>query len=97
MVPVYICTGVIPLVAPACLDVQLAALDCADEADPLASSIGAANTLMRQPGGGLKAYNTDCSAAISAVESALGGAPSSVLVALCSIIFWPDACRLYAA
>ena len=55
---------------------QLAALECAEEADPVAARIGAANTLVRQPGGGLKAYNTDWSAAISAVETALGGGAS---------------------
>lgn len=53
---------------------QEAALRCAAEADPLAASIGAANTLVRLPeaqGGGLKAYNTDCEAAIQAVERGL--------------------------
>ncbi len=39
----------------------------------MAERIGAANTLVRQPGGGLKAYNTDWSAAISAVETGLRG------------------------
>ncbi|BDA46464.1 probable shikimate dehydrogenase (NADP(+)) at C-terminar half [Coccomyxa sp. Obi] len=55
---------------------KLAALECADEADPVAVRIGAANTLVRQPGGGLKAYNTDWSAAISAVEAGLRGEES---------------------
>ncbi|KAK9906781.1 hypothetical protein WJX75_007923 [Coccomyxa subellipsoidea] len=52
---------------------KLAALECAEEADPVAARIGAANTLVRLSGGGLKAFNTDWSAAISAVEAALGG------------------------
>lgn len=42
----------------------------------MAARIGAANTLVRQPGGGLRAFNTDWSAAISAVEAALGGWPA---------------------
>jgi 3-dehydroquinate dehydratase/shikimate dehydrogenase len=53
--------------------VQLAALECAESCDPVAERIGAANTLVRQPDGSLRAYNTDWSAAISAVEDALGG------------------------
>lgn len=67
-----------------------AALRCAQEADPLAAAIGAANTLVRLPSqsggdsaGGLKAYNTDCEAAVLAVERGLApgyvpgaGAPS---------------------
>ena len=53
----------------------MAALELASEADPVAEAIGAANTLVRQPGGGLKAYNTDWSAAIGAVEAALLGPP----------------------
>ena len=60
---------------------QLAALECADEADPVAVQIGAANTLVRQPGGGLKAYNTDWSAAISAVEAGLRGVSAILLLA----------------
>ena len=35
--------------------------------------IGAANTLVRQQDGTLKAYNTDWSAAIQAVEEGFGG------------------------
>lgn len=57
-----------------CAAEQVAALECADEADSVAARIGAANTLVRTPEGKLKAYNTDWSAAISAVEAALGGA-----------------------
>ena len=52
---------------------QVAALEAADEVDEVAASIGAANTLVRQPGGTLKAYNTDWSAALDAVEAGLGG------------------------
>ncbi len=61
---------------------QLAALECADEADPVAVQIGAANTLVRQPGGGLKAYNTDWSAAISAVEAGLRGEATTLASAI---------------
>lgn len=39
--------------------------------DPVATKIGAVNTLVRQPEGGLKGYNTDWSAAINAVEDCL--------------------------
>jgi 3-dehydroquinate dehydratase/shikimate dehydrogenase len=48
-----------------------AALRGAGSADVLAQQIGAANTLVRQPDGSLKAYNTDCSAAIHAIERGL--------------------------
>ncbi|CAL8469064.1 g8605 [Coccomyxa elongata] len=48
---------------------ELAALECAGESNGGAARIGAANTLVRQSGGGLKAYNTDA----SAVEAGLGG------------------------
>ena len=51
--------------------VQLAALECADEVDPVAQQIGAVNTLVRQQDGTLKGYNTDWSAAISAIERGL--------------------------
>ena len=50
---------------------QLAALDCADEVDPVAQQIGAVNTLVRQQDGSLKGYNTDWSAAIAAIENGL--------------------------
>ena len=50
-----------------------AALKGATSADEVASAIGAANTLIRQADGTLKAYNTDWSAAISAIERGLGG------------------------
>ncbi len=50
-----------------------AALKGATTADEVATAIGAANTLVRQPDGSLKAYNTDWSAAISAIERGLGG------------------------
>ena len=64
---------------------QVAALELASEADPVAEAIGAANTLVRQPGGGLKAYNTDWSAAISAVEAAMTG-PYPAVAELCSAL-----------
>ena len=51
----------------------MAALAAAQEVDPVAARIGAANTLVRQQDGSLKAYNTDWSAAIEAVEESLGG------------------------
>lgn len=55
---------------------QEAALENADFVDPVASSIGAVNTLVRQPDGSLSAYNTDWEAAINAIEDGLGGAGS---------------------
>ena len=56
------------------LPMQEAALEAADSVDPLAARIGAVNTLLRQPDGGLRGYNTDCSAAIAAIEAGLSGA-----------------------
>lgn len=50
---------------------KLAALECADEVDSVAQQIGAVNTLVRQPDGTLKGYNTDWSAAITAIEQGL--------------------------
>lgn len=47
--------------------------------DPVASAIGAVNTLVRQEDGSLNAYNTDWEAAINAIEDALGGAGSGAL------------------
>ena len=58
---------------------QVAALEAAQEVDPVAARIGAANTLVRQRDGSLKAYNTDWSAAIEAVEEGLGGPSLSQL------------------
>lgn len=58
---------------------QLAALECADEVDSVAQQIGAVNTLVRQQDGSLKGYNTDWSAAITAIEQGLqsdGPAPN---------------------
>ncbi|MBA0617605.1 hypothetical protein Godav_027033, partial [Gossypium davidsonii] len=54
-----------------------AAIRCCDEVHPIAKSIGAVNTIVRRPmDGKLIGYNTDCEAAISAIEDALtaGGA-----------------------
>ncbi|GAX76080.1 hypothetical protein CEUSTIGMA_g3523.t1 [Chlamydomonas eustigma] len=45
-----------------------AALKLASSVDPLAAQIGAVNTLIRQSDGTFKGYNTDCSAAIGAIE-----------------------------
>ena len=52
----------------------MAALEAAHQVDPVAKRIGAANTLVRQPDGTMKAYNTDWSAAIQAAEKGFGGA-----------------------
>ncbi|CAN8260283.1 unnamed protein product [Cochlearia groenlandica] len=49
-----------------------AALQCCDEVDPLAKSIGAVNTILRrQSDGKLLGYNTDCIGSISAIEDGL--------------------------
>lgn len=50
--------------------------------DPVAQRIGAVNTLVRRPDGTLKGYNTDCFAALDAIETGLGGsvAGKTVLV-----------------
>jgi 3-dehydroquinate dehydratase/shikimate dehydrogenase len=50
-----------------------AALATADEVDDIARRIGAANTLYER-GGKLRATNTDCAAAVAALETALGAA-----------------------
>eukprot|EP00891_Asterochloris_glomerata_P000291 jgi/Astpho2/291/fgenesh1_pm.00010_%23_22_t len=59
---------------------KIAAMEAADEVDPVAQQIGAVNTLVRQPDGRLKGFNTDWSAAISAIEAGLRepGAASQV-------------------
>ena len=46
------------------------ALLVCSEVDPVAKQIGAVNTLVRQPDGSLKGYNTDYAAAIEAIENA---------------------------
>lgn len=56
-----------------------AAFRGASSVDPVAAQIGAVNTLVRQSDGGLKGYNTDCSAAISAIERGLKGEDASPL------------------
>lgn len=52
------------------------------QVDPVAQRIGAVNTLVRRPDGTLKGYNTDCFAALDAIEAGLGGsvAGKTVLV-----------------
>ncbi|CAH2054842.1 unnamed protein product [Thlaspi arvense] len=58
-----------------------AALQCCDEVDPLAKSIGAVNTILRRKSDGrLMGYNTDCIGSISAIEDGLrsSGDQSSV-------------------
>ncbi|GAB2266264.1 hypothetical protein Dimus_001283 [Dionaea muscipula] len=58
-----------------------AALECCDEVDPVAKSIGAVNCIIRsQSDGKLFGYNTDYVGAITAIENALQGTddPASV-------------------
>ena len=52
------------------------------QVDPVAARIGAVNTLVRRPDGTLKGYNTDCFAALDAIEAGLGSsvAGKSLLV-----------------
>ncbi|GJP40787.1 hypothetical protein CLOM_g439 [Closterium sp. NIES-68] len=50
---------------------KLAALECCNDVDPLAKSIGAVNTIVRGEGGTRMGYNTDCTAAIEAIEEGL--------------------------
>ncbi len=50
--------------APRCRILQEAALRLAADVDPVARQIGAVNTLVRQPDGSFKGYNTDWLAAI---------------------------------
>ncbi|CAI7838809.1 unnamed protein product [Closterium sp. NIES-54] len=60
---------------------KLAALECCQDVEPLAKSIGAANTIIRGEDGRLMGYNTDCMSAIEAIEDGLrqaeGGSSSS--------------------
>lgn len=50
------------------------ALQCCDEVEPLAKSIGAVNTIVRRKSDGkLIGYNTDCEGAITAIEDGLKG------------------------
>lgn len=49
------------------------ALKCMDEIDPIAKKIGAINNIVRQPDGGLIAFNTNYIGAISAIEDGLRG------------------------
>eukprot|EP01018_Ginkgo_biloba_P010731 Gb_22470 [translate_table: standard] len=51
-----------------------AALECCDEVEPIARSIGAVNTIVRRESDGkLIGYNTDYTGAISAIEDGLKG------------------------
>jgi 3-dehydroquinate dehydratase/shikimate dehydrogenase len=54
-----------------------AALRLSDDVDPVAKQIGAVNTLIRQADGKFKGYNTDWSAAISAIERRLASSTGS--------------------
>lgn len=58
-----------------------AALRLAAEVDPVARQIGAVNTLVRQPDGSFKGYNTDWLAAIQAIERGLLGITGGVTAA----------------
>lgn len=49
-----------------------AAMSVCTHIDPLAQEIGAVNTLIRQSDGSLHGYNTDCDAAMDAMEAGLG-------------------------
>jgi 3-dehydroquinate dehydratase / shikimate dehydrogenase len=44
---------------------------CGNNVDPVAAQIGAVNTLVREPNGSFRGYNTDYVAAIGAIEKAL--------------------------
>ncbi|KAL9241947.1 hypothetical protein vseg_015998 [Gypsophila vaccaria] len=51
-----------------------AALQCSDEVDHVAKSIGAVNCIIKRPSDGkLMGYNTDYTGAITAIENSLGG------------------------
>lgn len=63
------------------LPLQEAALAAAQHKDPVAQRIGAANTLVGQSDGSLAAYNTDWSAAISAIENGLRASTEGVQAA----------------
>eukprot|EP00197_Chlamydomonas_leiostraca_P004102 CAMPEP_0202872118 /NCGR_PEP_ID=MMETSP1391-20130828/20452_1 /ASSEMBLY_ACC=CAM_ASM_000867 /TAXON_ID=1034604 /ORGANISM="Chlamydomonas leiostraca, Strain SAG 11-49" /LENGTH=542 /DNA_ID=CAMNT_0049553083 /DNA_START=98 /DNA_END=1726 /DNA_ORIENTATION=+ len=54
-----------------------AALKAAKQVDPVAAKIGAVNTLIRQPDGSFKGYNTDWCAAIDAIERQLSSSGTS--------------------
>ncbi|KAJ1257368.1 hypothetical protein BS78_K075700 [Paspalum vaginatum] len=58
------------------LPFKVDAVQCCDEHDPVAKSIGAINTIIRRPDGKLVGYNTDYIGAISAIEDAIGGSGS---------------------
>jgi 3-dehydroquinate dehydratase/shikimate dehydrogenase len=61
-----------------------AAHKAAASRDPVADQIGACNTLIRQPDGGFKGYNTDWIAAISAIERVLAAGSSEAAAATSS-------------
>lgn len=50
------------------------------QVDPVAQRIGAVNTLVRRPDGTLKGYNTDCTAALDAIEKGMGASVSGKTV-----------------
>ncbi|XP_062198894.1 bifunctional 3-dehydroquinate dehydratase/shikimate dehydrogenase, chloroplastic-like isoform X1 [Phragmites australis] len=54
------------------LPFKVDAVQCCDEHDPVAKSIGAINTIIRRPDGKLVGYNTDYIGAISAIEDGIG-------------------------
>lgn len=50
------------------------AMECCDEVEPFAKAIGAINTVVRRKSDGMfVGYNTDCEAAVGAIEDGLGG------------------------
>lgn len=55
------------------LPFKVDAVQCCDEHDRVAKSIGAINTIIRRPDGRLVGYNTDYIGAISAIEDGIGG------------------------
>ncbi|GJN31871.1 hypothetical protein PR202_gb20324 [Eleusine coracana subsp. coracana] len=55
------------------LPFKVDAVQCCDEHDPVAKSIGAINTIIRRPDGKLVGYNTDYIGAISAIEDGIRG------------------------
>jgi len=55
------------------LPFKVDAVQCCNEHDPVAQSIGAINTIIRRPDGKLVGYNTDYIGAISAIEDGIGG------------------------
>jgi shikimate dehydrogenase len=62
------------------MPLKRAALDIADESDPLATAVGAANTLLPLSHGGWVAHNTDVRGVVEAVRGDATSAPRSATV-----------------